>query len=535
MPDMSAGDDFEDITARSGIQHQYQSGRTAEQYTMIEGLGGGVALFDYDQDGDLDLLCASGGTISAVGEVQGLPCQLYQNEGDFQFTNVTEASGLNIPIDYQHGIAVADVDQDGYPDIFLSCYGRSRLFQNVAGKSFRDVTDQLGVELSGWHTASLFADFNQDGRPDLFVTGYLDWSMEDQPVCTDPVSGKRDVCLPSQFQSAPDRLLLNLGDFHFQDASQAYGIRNDGKGLGAISGDFDQDGRIDLYVANDVTSNFFYKGLETGGFQEMGVSAGLSGNEYGSAEGSMGVTAADINHDGRMDLFVTNFELEDNSVYLNEGNDLFVHSTARLGLAGACRLLVGFGCLFSDLNADGWEDLVLLNGHLVYRHRNSDYQQKAFVFRNNQGRFQDVTSESGPWFQIPHSGRGLAVGDLNNDGAVDLVITEQDGPTSLLKNRNVPRNWLGLELKRKAGISDLTGTLVTFSLQNQKQTKQVLSGGSYLSHSDQRILFYPPAGSEGLDSAGIEVTWPDGSSDQFENLMWNTYQVLQQGTGNRSN
>lgn len=531
LPPPRETDMFEDITAAAGFDHHTVSGRAAEHYTMIEGLGSGVALFDYDRDGDLDILCASGGIISAEGEVQGLPCQLYRNNGDFQFVNVTVECGLNIPIDYNHGLAVADVDQDGYPDLFVSCYGKSRLFRNVAGKSFEDVTDRLGIELRGWHTACLFADVNRDGLPDLFVTGYLDWTMENQPHCKDPATRKRDVCLPSEFPAARDFLLLNRGQFQFEQAGREYGIRADGKGLGIIAGDFNHDQRIDVYIANDVTGNFFYKGLAQGGFLEIGTATGLAGNEYGSPEGSMGVTAADVNQDRLIDLFVTNFELEDNSLYLNEGNDLFVHATAKTGLAGACRLLVGFGCLFTDVDADGWDDLVLVNGHLVYRNRISAYQQRPFLFRNERGRFRDVTGNAGPWFQAARSGRGLAAGDLNNDGAIDLVITEQDGPTTILKNRLTPELWWGIELQREQGKSDLTGTVVTWLDREHQISNQVLSGGSYLSHSDQRIRFYPTEGNQPSNTIDVQIQWPDGFQEQFTGLKQNVYQRLLQGTG----
>ena len=489
---LNDSDWFENVTQSSGVDFTYHSGRNAGHFTMVEGIGGGVALFDYDRDGDLDLFCAAGGKISDDLKITGRPCRLYRNDGDFQFTDVTKETGLDVEIDYSHGVAVGDINNDGFPDLFVTCFGKSRMFLNDNGTSFKDVTDELGIEVTGWNSAVCLADFNGDSHADVFVTGYLNWTPDPDARCVDPISGLRDVCVPSSFEGLRDFLLLNRGNGKFEDASEIYGLIQNGKGLGIVAADFDDNGRLDVYVANDVQRNFFYCGQEDSTWTERAVSAGVAGNEFGVAEGSMGVDAADINGDNLPDIVVTNFEIEDNDLYKNEGSGVFTHSTSAVGLAGTCKPYVGFGVAFADFDMDGRQDIVVTNGHLVYRHRQYDYQQPAFLYRNNGGRFENITERAGPWFSVPHSGRGLAVGDINNDGAEDIVISEQDGPISILKNRNQPANWIGFVLVgTKSGV-DAIGTKVSLNVDGNKVVQQKIAGGGYLSYSDPRLLFALP-------------------------------------------
>ncbi|WP_339744540.1 CRTAC1 family protein [uncultured Rubinisphaera sp.] len=519
---------FEDITAQSGVDFSYHSGRSAGHYTMVEGLGGGVALFDMDLDGDLDLFCVGGGTITDDLQIKGLPCRLYRNEGNLHFVDVTAEFGLDIPLDYSHGITVGDVNHDRYPDLLITCFGSARLFENEQGKTFHDVSSRLGTSLTGWNTAACIADFNRDGRADLFVTGYLNWKPDPQEFCTDPDTGLRDVCVPSSFEGARDTLLIQQSDETFQDASTEYGLIQNGKGLGVLAADFNNNGHLDLYVANDVQRNFMYYGQTDGTWIERAVASGLSGNEYGAPEGSMGVDAADVNHDGLIDLTVANFELEDNDLYINEGEGLFAHSSAAYGLAGLCRPYVGFGIAFDDFNSDGWPDLVITNGHLVYRHRQYDYQQPTFLFQNREGRFQNMTSQAGPWFSVPHSGRGLATGDLNNDGAADLVISEQDAPISILINRQPPENWIGITLEGTTSGTDAIGSKVKVLEQSLTSSAQKISGRSYLSYCDPRFHFVLE---KTIPQVDIEVIWPTGNRELFQDRNVREYHTLREGSG----
>ncbi|HBN78563.1 MAG TPA: hypothetical protein DD473_22685 [Planctomycetaceae bacterium] len=519
---------FEDITALAGVDFTYHSGRSAGHFTMIEGLGGGVALFDVDLDGDLDLFCVGGGTITEDLQIKGLPGRLYRNKGNLKFIDVTAEFGLDIPLDYSHGITVGDVNNDRYPDLLITCFGSSRLFENEQGKAFHDVSSRLGTSLTGWNTAACIADFNRDGRADLFVTGYLNWKPDPKEFCIDPDTGLRDVCVPSSFEGARDTLLIQQSDETFQDASTEYGLIQDGKGLGVLAADFDNNGHLDVYVANDVQRNFMYYGQADGTWIERAVSSGVSGNEYGAPEGSMGVDAADVNRDGLLDLTVANFELEDNDLYINEGEGLFAHSSAAYGLAGLCRPYVGFGIAFEDFNSDGWPDLVITNGHLVYRHRQYDYQQPSFLFQNREGRFQNFTSQAGPWFSVPHSGRGLAIGDINNDGAADLMISEQDGPISILINRQPPENWIGLTLEGTTSGTDAIGSKVKLLEQSLTPSQQKITGRSYLSYCDPRLRFVLE---KNIPKVDVEVIWLTGKKEFFQDMNAREYYTLREGSG----
>ncbi|WP_339749937.1 VCBS repeat-containing protein [uncultured Rubinisphaera sp.] len=523
---------FRDVTPKSGINFRHHSGRDAHHFTMVETFGSGVALFDYDLDGDLDVYCVGGGTISADLKISGIPGRLYENQGDFQFSDVTREAGLETDIDYSHGVAVGDVNSDRYPDLFISCYGRSHLFLNETNGSFRDMTFESRLQLDGWHTAAAFADLNRDGHTDLYVAGYLIWKPDPDELCLDPKSGLRDVCMPGKFPDAPDHLFWGQGDGTFLQAdSERIGLRKDGKGLGVVIADFDRNHILDIYVANDVVRNHLYLGQNDGTWLESAVVSGVIGNEFGVPEGSMGVHAGDFDRDGWLDLVVTNYEFEENDLYHNEGNGLFSHKTVPLGLSGPCKPYVGFGTLLTDLDMDGWEDLVIINGHVTYRNRKYSYLQPPFLYRNEQGdRFQNVTSSAGPWFSLPHAGRGIAVGDLNNDGAPDLVAVEQDGPVSILQNLNPPEYWIGVQLVGDQSCTDLTGTMATVEGVVPELTKAVISGGSYLSHSDQRLLL--PLTSADIDHIDITLTWPDQTRERFSQLNTRQYHLLTKGTGN---
>ncbi len=532
-PRKSKADDwFRDVTASSGVSFQHSSGRESNQFTMVETFGAGVGLFDYDRDGDIDLLCVSGGTISKQLEMVGIPCRLYRNDGDFHFVDVTEGSGLNVEMDYSHGIAVGDVNRDGFPDIFITTYGRSRLFMNVDGQGFRDATEESQLDVQGWHTAACFADVTADGILDLYVAGYIQWQPDANELCLDPSSELRDVCMPGNFPGTPDRLFVGKGDGTFIDQTDKAGLLPDGKGLGIVAADFDQNGHLDFYIANDVVRNHLYMNQGKGTFHETAIISGVSGNEYGAPEGSMGVDVGDFNHDGNPDIVVTNYEFEENDLYRNEGNGLFSHVTVPLGLAGGCKQYVGFGTVFLDADMDGWSDLIVINGHVTYRNRKAPYQQPSFLFRNEQGqRFKDITESAGPWFSSPHSGRGVAVGDLNNDGAPDLVISEQDGPTSILQNLKSPENWIGIEPIGTVSGTDAVGTVVRLDGTSNNASQTVKGGGSYLSYSDRRLLF--PITDKTAFETDVIIRWPNQTVEQFKKLTNKSYHVLTEGTGKK--
>ncbi|MCA9068807.1 MAG: VCBS repeat-containing protein, partial [Planctomycetaceae bacterium] len=323
----SETDWFEDVTSQTGINATYHSGQDAKLYTILETVGGGVAMLDYDQDGDMDLFFPGGGEIHKnPAKVTGKPSRLYRNKGDWKFSDVTEEMGLDQSVDYSHGCAVSDFNRDGWPDLFLTCYGQSRLYQNQKGQSFSDVTETVGLAFSSWSTAVTWADVNRDGWPDLYVAGYVKWELDPNEICEAGEKNIRDVCPPQKYPAARDRLFLNRQGQRFEEVTDQAQLSTEGKGLGVLAADFNHDGWLDLYVANDGVANQMYLGGADFPLREVGEASGTAFNEFGAPEGSMGLDYADFNGDGRGDLFVTNFEMEDNSLYRHIEGYAFVHS-----------------------------------------------------------------------------------------------------------------------------------------------------------------------------------------------------------------
>lgn len=507
-----ADDWFEDVSSALGVRARYETGRAAGRNTLLETVGGGVGLVDFDRDGRLDIYSVGGGTIGQSSEQpQGVPGQLLRQRHDEHFQDETSVARLTDPTGYSHGIVVGDFDNDGFSDLLLTCYGGCILWRNLGDGTFDTVTESAGLSVPGWSTAAAFADVNDDGNADLFITGYVDWSPDSDRAAASPPD---DVPPPQHYSPAPDHLYLNLGDGRFEDATSQAGIRSDGMGLGVLATDLNGDGRTDLYVANDVVANHLYWGGPGFPLHEAAESSGLAYNDSGTPEGSMGVDAADVNGDGRLDTCVTNFELEDNSLSLNLGDGMFQHATARMGLAGLGRSLVGFGTGFQDFDADGWPDLYILNGHVQYHSKFSPFRQPASLLRNRDGqRFEDVTARGGPWFSQPHTARGGAVGDWNNDGAVDLVVSSLDEPLALLRNRNPVKKFVRLQLVGTISPRDPIGATIVVEHPLPVRTYAVISGRGYLSHSDTRLIV--PISSD-AERVKLAVLWPSRLRERFE-------------------
>lgn len=519
---------FEDVTNQAGVRFQYSSGRDAGRFTLLETLGGGLGLFDFDRDGDLDLFIPGGGTISATtGETQGRPSALYRNDGDFRFVDVTKQVGLDVAIDYSHGCAVGDIDRDGYPDLFVTCYGRSRLFRNVEGQRFADVSDSAGIKAQSWDTAAVLVDLTGDGFPELYVAAYVNLDTRKEKPCPIPNTGKPDVCPPQRYAPVRDRLYQNRGDGTFEEITEKAGLLKEGRGLGVLAADVNDDGRPDLYVANDGDPNHLYLGGTSWPLREVGLPSGTAVNEKGAAEGSMGVDFADINGDSRSDLWVVNFELEDNSLYLNLGDGQFEHASTRFGLAGTCRAYVKFGTSLHDFDGDGWPDIHVMNGHVLYHGGQSDFLQPPFLYRNAQGRrFSDVSEKGGTFFRQKHAARGTAVGDLNDDGALDLVVSRLDAPVCILKNRKPPKAWVGAILEPHTGDSQGVGVTVTVSNGKRDVAWPVRLGTSFVSHSESRPMF---ALEESPQRTAVSVRWASGKQETFADLETNRIHHLREG------
>lgn len=520
---------FLEVTDSAGINFTYRNGREAGYYFFPESLGGGAAMIDYDLDGDLDLYFAGGGTFTGQPpRAAGLPSALYRNLGNWAFEPATMAAGLEEPPDYSHGCAVADFDRDGFDDLFLCCLGRSRLYRNLGDGSFAEACREEQLPALGWGTAAVFADVDGDDLPDLFLLRYVDWSIEGDIRCEN--LGVRDVCGPGAYPDTVAMFFRNRGDGTFEDWSDHVGLKPGIKGLGVVATDLNADGRVDFYVASDETANQLYVSGQDGRFYEVAMAAGVAYNEFGDEEGSMGVDVGDFDGDGLPDLWVTNFELEDHALYRNLGNGTFAHVTVAAGLAGRSRLRVGFGTGLADFDGDGWLDIFVTNGSPLYSTGRSPYLQVPQLFQNQQGaRFLEVTGAGGTYFRAAHAGRGAMVGDLDDDGALDIVLTHVNEPVVVLRNRLPAPNWVRVALRGAAPDIDALGAAVTAPGPGGRQVARFnVRGAGYFSQGDTRLLV--PL-DQRATAAEVTVQWPGRRRERFAPLAPRETHWLREGTG----
>jgi RNA polymerase sigma factor (sigma-70 family) len=532
---------FRDMTPQSGVDFTYRNGEEADLYTLLESLGGGVALIDYDGDGLLDIFFPGGGEFAGADKTQikGRPCKLFKNLGKWKFKDVTKEVGLDKIDFYTHGAAVADYDSDGWPDLFVYGYGQVTLFHNEpdgkGGRRFVDMTKKAGLTDDLWSTSAAWADFDGDGLPDLYVCHYVDWSFKKNPICT--YDGKtRDIAPPKNFNAQPHRVYHNNGDGTFTDVSKTAGLRTDGKGLGVVVGDVNGDGKPDIFVANDTEDKFLYLNRSTAGniaFAEVGVVAGVARDDNGATNGSRGLAVGDFDNSGRPSLLVTNWEHEKLGLYHNDsraGQPLFRYVTQKAGLWRIVNQnYVSWGVGFFDLDHDGWLDLFIANGHALRSPQGrATVVQRPALMRNEGGKFIDITAQGGPYFEKDHRGRGVAFGDLDNDGRIDLVISHLNEPAVLLRNEAKPgaSHWLGVELQGKAR-GDVTGAKLVLEVEGlPAQTRYATGGGSFASSSDPRHVF-------GIGTAKrvgkLTVYWPSGKEQSWEGLAVDQYWRLVEG------
>jgi len=521
---------FEVAGSGSGIAFVHRNGSTGQKY-MVETLGSGVCVLDFDSDGWPDLYFVQSGALPADPADPGRETsRLYRNRGDGTFEDVTAGSGLGRE-GYGMGCTVADIENDGDADLFVTGFGRNVLYRNEGSGKFTDITREAGVQGGLWATSAAFGDYDGDSLPDLYVVDYVDFSLENNVYCGEMKPGYRSYCHPQTFNGQPDFLYHNQGGGHFQDVSKAAGVADpSGKGLGVVWGDFDDDGRQDIFVANDSTPNFLYHNNGNGTFTEMGQQSGVALGENGLPQAGMGVDAGDCDGDGREDLFVTNLSQEPNSLFRNLGSGLFADESYPSGLGSPSLLALGFGTDFLDADEDGDLDIFVGNGHILDNvELYSDtitYKQAPFLFENEgRCRFKDVSASVGEYFKTRDVIRGSAVLDFNHDGAPDLVVSASNLPAHLLKNRSAKAHWIALGLEGQRGL-DALGARVEVVSGGKSQWRERRSSSSYLSQGDRVLSF-------GLgDQASVQkvrIRWSDGSRQELGPLAADSFYGIRQG------
>ena len=544
---------FVDITATSDLVFTYRNGEeTANHLSILESLGGGVGLIDYDRDGLLDVFAPGGGGFAGADkkDIVGFPSKLFRNLGGGKFRDATAAAGLEKlaggkPWFYTHGVAVADYDRDGWPDLLVTGWRAVALFRNVPvdaadpkkGRRFEDVTAAAGLDKGiEWATSAAFGDLDGDGYPDLYVCQYADWSWNKNPACN--YDGKTpDVCAPRHFEGLPHKLYRNTGKGGFVECSKEAGLLpggpNASKGLGVVIVDFDGDGKPDIYVANDTVDNFLYINKSARGslrFEEHGLLSGAARDDRGTPNGSMGVDAGDPERTGKPSLWVTNYENELHALYRNEckpGRPLFQFRTTAAGIAAIGQKYVGWGTNFLDTDLDGWEDLFVTNGHAIRFPTGKEVsrKQQPVLLLNQGGKFREASKRIGGYHATPRLGRGVGFGDLDNDGRTDLVVSHTNDPGAVLRGIGGDgRHWVGVSLEGKDHAC-VVGAKAVWEVDGQRQTRFVKGGGSYTSSGDRRLLF----GLGKATTGRLTVTWADGTEQKFDELAVDRYYRLTQG------
>jgi len=509
----------------------HTAGKSPRKY-LPETSGAGCAFLDFDNDGWMDIYLVNSGKCDFYDPPHPLRNALYRNNRDGTFTDVTEKAGV-AGGGYGMGVAVGDYDGDGYPDLYLAQYGRNILYHNNGDGTFTDVTDKAGVAAPGWSSSAVWFDYDNDGRLDLFVCQFAEFNKT--LGCGVDKDARQHYCIPRIFEPRPNWLFHNNGDGTFTDVSKASGIAEHlGKAWGVVAADINNDGLMDLFVSNDTVANFLF--INRGGrFEEAGLAANVGYNADGRARSGMGVDAADFNHDGWMDLFVANIDEEIFSLYENNDDETFTDQAMPAGIGMATRWLSGWGLKFFDFDNDGNLDLILANGFpddLVDEISNRiTYREPLLLFQNQGKAFKNVSQQSGPVFSRRFAARGLAIGDFNNDGAVDVLISNNDAPPLLLRNQANPQNhWLGVRLVGRTANPDAIGARIRYQAGDLQRERMKVGGGSFLSSHDPRMVL-GIGGRPKMD--WIEVHWPKPSNavERFTNLPLDRYIAIVEGRG----
>jgi hypothetical protein len=527
-----------DITRSTKVEFDHLSS-PAKKY-IVESMSGGVALIDYDRDGWPDIYFTNAPGIDMALAGRKARSALYHNNHDGTFTDVTEKAGVGTPC-WAMGASIGDYDNDGWPDLLVTCFGGVTLFRNNHDGTFADVTKQAGLSIdSGWATGAAFGDYDRDGWADLFVAHYVDLDLKDLPEFgsrqTCQYHGIAVQCGPRGLKGSPDSLYHNNGNGTFTEVSKAAGVSDPQRffGLTAVWSDFNDDGRLDLFVANDGEPNYLYRNDGNGHFTDVALDAGVAVNLDGSEQANMGVALGDYEHKGLFSIAITHFSEEYAALYRNNGGLNFTDVSYPSGIARGTEPYVGWGDAFFDLDNDGWPDLIMVNGHVYPQVDTKDIgtrflEPKLLFLNQHNGTFRDISKLSGPAIQIPQVSRGLAVGDLFNDGHLEIVIENLEGEPMILRTEGGPRNhWIGVQLEAAKGSPLALNARLRATAGDLVQQDEVRSGGSYLSQSDLRIHF--GLGShEKVDK--LEIFWPSGKTETLTNLGADHLYTLKEGEG----
>jgi hypothetical protein len=526
---------FTDVAKSAGITFVQDSTQTEEKY-YLETMGTGVAFLDYDQDGLMDLFFVQSAATDAYKPAHPLRSALYHNNGDGTFTDVTEKAGLGGEGHYGQGVAVGDFDNDGYPDLYVTGYGRAVLYHNNGNGTFTDVTTKAGVADEGeWSTSAGWFDYDKDGYLDLIVTNYLDWSPKNNIWCGERKPGYRSYCNPNNYKGQKSRLYHNNHDGTFSDVSVKSGVGiPESKGMGVVLADFNGDGWPDIAIANDTWPNFFFQNNHDGTFTDVSLLSGLAASEDGRYEAGMGIDAADVDGDGLLDVYITHLDFELNRLYHNNGDGTFTDATYSSGIGNKAMLLSGVAAKFIDYDNDGWPDIIQANGAMVDNvtlyHSLVSYKEPLLMFHNlGNGHFEKSSEALGPDFAHPVAGRGLATADFFNDGAIGIAVNCRGDSPELLRNDGATANhWVEILLIGTKSNRDGVGSALKLTAGDLVRVDQAKGGTSYMSASDPRIHFGIGKRTK-IDS--LVVTWPSGQVDRLTNVPVDSIIAVKEGQG----